>query len=127
MTTHHLPFWMWENKMLNQCFTLNLIHLWPYLGIWKWMYIIDKIYIAFTCIYLLITMCVCVWKCACRSLSVLFFYVGHRMSVLQYTGSDFPFGIFKLVFKVVPYTSGKIWCARLIFLFFWQCVWIYPL
>ena len=29
--------------------------------------------------------------------------------------------------KVVPYTSGKIWSARLIFLFFWQCVWIYPL
>ena len=26
--------------------------------------------------------------------------------------------------KVVPYTSGKIWSARLIFLFFWQCVWI---
>jgi hypothetical protein len=22
--------------------------------------------------------------------------------------------------KVVPYTSGKIWFARLIFLFFWQ-------
>jgi hypothetical protein len=29
--------------------------------------------------------------------------------------------------SVVPYTSGKIWSARLIFLFFWQCVWIYPL
>ena len=29
--------------------------------------------------------------------------------------------------KVVPYTSGKIWSARLIFLFFWQCIWIYPL
>jgi hypothetical protein len=28
---------------------------------------------------------------------------------------------------VVPYTSGKIWSARLIFLFFRQCVWIYPL
>jgi hypothetical protein len=27
---------------------------------------------------------------------------------------------------VKPYTSGKIWSARLIFLFFWQCVWIYP-
>jgi hypothetical protein len=26
-------------------------------------------------------------------------------------------------FKVVPYTSGKIWSARLIFLLFlWQCV-----
>jgi hypothetical protein len=25
-------------------------------------------------------------------------------------------------FKVVPYTSGKILSARLIFLFFWQCV-----
>ena len=29
--------------------------------------------------------------------------------------------------KVVPYISGKIWSARLIFLFFGQCVWIYPL
>ena len=29
--------------------------------------------------------------------------------------------------KVVLYTSGKICSARLIFLFFWQCVWIYPL
>ena len=29
--------------------------------------------------------------------------------------------------KVVPYTSGKIWSARLIFVLFWQCVWIYPL
>ena len=29
--------------------------------------------------------------------------------------------------KVVPYTSGKIWSTRLFFLFFWQCVWIYPL
>jgi hypothetical protein len=27
---------------------------------------------------------------------------------------------------VVPYTLGKNWSARLIFLFFWQCVWIYP-
>jgi hypothetical protein len=25
-------------------------------------------------------------------------------------------------FKVVPYTSGKILSARLIFLFLWQCV-----
>jgi hypothetical protein len=32
-----------------------------------------------------------------------------------------------LLLKVVPYTSGKILSARLIFLFFWQCVWIYPL
>ena len=32
-----------------------------------------------------------------------------------------------LCIKVVPYTSGKIWSARLIFLFFWQCVKIYPL
>ena len=31
------------------------------------------------------------------------------------------------LFKVVPYTSGKIWSASLILLFFWQCVWIYPL
>ena len=31
------------------------------------------------------------------------------------------------LFKVVPYTSGKIWSACMIFLFFWQCVWIYPL
>ena len=30
-------------------------------------------------------------------------------------------------FKVVPYISGKIWSARLIFLFAWQCVLIYPL
>jgi hypothetical protein len=28
---------------------------------------------------------------------------------------------------VVPYISGKIWSARFIFLFFWQCVRIYPL
>ena len=35
--------------------------------------------------------------------------------------------LFKKTFKVVPYTSGKIWSACLIFLFFWQCVWIYPL
>ena len=35
--------------------------------------------------------------------------------------------LFCFYFKVVPYTSGKIWSARLIFLFFWQCVWIYPL
>ena len=26
------------------------------------------------------------------------------------------------ILKVVPYTSGKIWSARLIFLFFWQCL-----
>ena len=26
------------------------------------------------------------------------------------------------VLKVVPYTSCKIWSARLIFLFFWQCL-----
>jgi hypothetical protein len=32
-----------------------------------------------------------------------------------------------LPLKVVPYTSGKIWSARLFFSFFWQCVWIYPL
>ena len=32
-----------------------------------------------------------------------------------------------LSLNVVPYTSGKIWSAPLIFLFFWQCVWIYPL
>jgi hypothetical protein len=31
--------------------------------------------------------------------------------------------LFQTSFKVVPYTSGKIWSARLIFLFFWQCVW----
>ena len=35
--------------------------------------------------------------------------------------------LFCFYFKVVPYTSGKIWSARLIFLFFWQCVWIYSL
>ena len=27
-----------------------------------------------------------------------------------------------MTLKVVPYTSGKIWSARLIFLFFWQCL-----
>jgi hypothetical protein len=32
-----------------------------------------------------------------------------------------------MLLKMVPYTSGKIWSACLIFLFFWQCVWIYPL
>ena len=26
---------------------------------------------------------------------------------------------------MVPYTSGKMWSARLIFILFWQCVWIY--
>ena len=35
--------------------------------------------------------------------------------------------VFEIKFKVVPYTSGKIWSAHLIFLYFWQCVWIYPL
>jgi hypothetical protein len=35
--------------------------------------------------------------------------------------------LFTRCIKVVPYTSGKIWSAGLIFLFFWQCVWIYPL
>ena len=51
-----------------------------------------------------------------------------------FTASGCLFGILKLflydiyvVFKVVPYTSGKICSALLIFLFFWQCVWIYPL
>ena len=35
--------------------------------------------------------------------------------------------ILHLVSSQLLYTSGKIWSARLIFLFFWQCVWIYPL
>jgi hypothetical protein len=34
------------------------------------------------------------------------FYVGHCMSVLQYTGSDFPFGIFKVLFKWFTHMSG---------------------
>ena len=34
------------------------------------------------------------------------------------------YNVYLRSFKVVPYTSGKIWSARLIFLFFWQYVWI---
>jgi hypothetical protein len=33
----------------------------------------------------------------------------------------------QILLMVVPYTSGKIWSALFNFLFFWQCVWIYPL
>ena len=65
------------------------------------------------------------------SLFVLFLFA-FVLSVLPFTDSEYPFGIFKssykikqldglidwLLLKVVPYTSGKIWSARLIFLFF---------
>jgi hypothetical protein len=40
---------------------------------------------------------------------------------------DSPSSTRRVTVNVVPYTSGKIWSAPLIFLFFWQCVWIYPL
>ena len=45
-----------------------------------------------------------------------YLYIVELVLVLKYCS---------LYVKVVPYTSGKIWSARLIFLFFWQCVWLY--
>ena len=69
-------------------------------------------------------------------------YQARKVNVFVCSGIDFVSFSFKnstninkanlpslltLLTMVVPYTSGKIWSARLIFLFFWQCVWIYPL
>ena len=49
----------------------------------------------------------------------IFVWLSFRMYILHLVSSQ--------LLKAVLYTSGKIWSARLIFLFFWQCVWIYPL
>ena len=68
------------------------------------------------------------WKIAELALnnnhSFTLLYITHRLAGVMTIGWLW---CFLHEFKVVPYTSGKIWSARLIFLMFWQCVWIYPL
>jgi hypothetical protein len=66
---------------------------------------------------------VCRWLEVCPSFSV----GGYVSSINKIDNHDDIDCSSEIFFKVAPYTSGKIWSARLIFLFFWQCVWIYPL